>query len=72
MKPPLRPTEERVLAELRAVAHRARRDRRPVPATSAEYLARCSVSPQDLADSLDGLWGKGLVYQDAGGLWCLR
>lgn len=70
----LRPTEGRVLAELREQLALERRDalayrRDPVLTVAEGKLRHCAVSEQDFVDSLEGLWGKGLIVEVAPQLW---
>ena len=70
----LRPTEGRVLAELRDQLALARRDalayrRDPVLTVAEGKLRHCAVSDIDFRDALEGLWGKGLIVQVGAGLW---
>lgn len=74
---PLRPTEGRVLAELRSLLALERRDalacrRDPVLAIPEAKLRKCAVSDIDFRDALEGLWGKGLISEAAPGLWGVR
>lgn len=74
MSIPLRPTEGRVLAELRDLLALERRDalayrRDPVLVVAEEKLRKCAVSEQDFKDAIEGLWGKGLAVQVRPGWW---
>ena len=70
----LRPTEGRVLAELRDQLALERRDalayrRDPVLTVAEGKLRHCAVSDLDFRDALEGLWGKGLIVEVAPQLW---